>query len=58
MSLGRKLQICKFENFLKLQIFNPISKLTYFTDSFRRFAVLAKAMQCWKTAGSLSDHLA
>ena len=46
MLLGRKLQICKFGIFLKLEIFNPILKFTYLTASSSRFGILAKAMQC------------
>ena len=45
VSLGRKLQICKFGGFLKLENFNPISKFTYLKASSSRFGILAKAMQ-------------
>ena len=43
--VGQELQICKFGNFLKLEIFNPILKFTYLTASSSRFGVLAKAVQ-------------
>ena len=55
MSLGRKLQICKFGIFLKLEIFNPILKFTYLTASSSRFGVLAKAMQCADKCFGLPD---
>ena len=46
VSLGWKLQILQFFYFLKTWNFNPSFNRTYLTASFRRFAVLAKAVQC------------
>ena len=43
--VGQEIANLQISDFLKLEIFNPILKFTELTASFRRFGVLAKAVQ-------------